>query len=703
MSILWKEWRQQRLLFALGCILGIAGPGLDLLQRMHNGWGGTEAGSIIVAMFGALYALILAVATTHDDIQRGVSEFWQSRPLGPGRVFATKLLVGAALLLAAFCFIESLDVIPSGMRWGYQAPWRMPWMMLTTTWPIAVFLFAAAMFLTVLMRDAARSVMVAIWLGLLIYFLPLLVGPLRWMNVFDMLFEGGRGQPSILLDIVVPMLRNYEHATGQAVSGAVAVPVHVVHMTLSQYFWRTVGSPDYVRYLMFVAVMMAGSAACLVLSIFAVKRNWLWQPGQKTLAWTIGLSAAVIFSLAMFQVGHNLEPATTYGGKPIDPVLRLDSHVDRTYDWASSPMDTALAGQVRYMSGRRICTSGNYLYVVDAASENPNRPVQAFDGLLDICQFPDVTGKGAILSRTRFATTPPLSRNMEQGITIPALWLKDGRLSVIYQLYVPAEGEAGLPVDRPGGTFSLRMLVADVSDPAQPKRITDVELDRSKSQGFQSMGDCRYGEFCYIWGQTQLMVVSLADVEHPKVVRKVSIADFGLDPDRPPLVEQLSVVGDKLLCVGHQVILLLDLADPQLPKLVFRRVDQPMHTDDSGIIYAALYAEELLYLVTGSGVEIHRLSRASAGEYRDELLGQRHMTPLERLAGRRPHELMLRQGYLYEADERFGMLVYDVSDPSRPRRAYHASGDYYTTAIGTWEGLLYMSSPLGALTLVAMP
>lgn len=43
------------------------------------------------------------------------------------------------------------------------------------------------------------------------------------------------------------------------------------------------------------------------------------------------------------------------------------------------------------------------------------------------------------------------------------------------------------------------------------------------------------------------------------------------------------------------------------------------------------------------------------------------------------------------------------ADPSRPRRAYHASGDDYITAIGTWEGLLYMSGPLGTLTLVAMP
>jgi hypothetical protein len=697
MNVLWKEWRQQRLLFGLGAVLGILFPLFDLLHKRGDGrW--TQAGSMVVFIFGALYALILAVATTHDDVQHGASEFWQSRPVRAGQVFTTKLLLGAVLLLAAFVFVESLDLARGDMWRSRRAAWNI----LTVTWPIAVLMFSATMLFTALMRDSAKAVMAAIWFGLLIYFLPLLVGGLRWMNVFDMLFEGGRGQPSILMDIVAPMLPAYGHATRQVVSGPVAVPVPVVHETLTQWVWRVVGSPAYLRYLAFVTVMVAGSAGCLVLSVAAVKRQWLWQPGQKTLAWTIGLSAAVIFSLAMFQVGHNLEPATTCNGRPIDPVMRFGWPAERTHNWASPPVDMTSVGTTRYMSGRRICTSGNYLYAVDAASENPNRPVQKFDGLLDICQFPGVTGKGVILSRMRFATTPSLSDNMQLGITFPAMSLRGGRLSVVYQLYVPGEDESGPAAVRAEGTFSLRSLVVDVSDPLAPRRTSDVELDRSKSQVFQDRGDCWYGKFCYIWGQKQLLVVSLADPGHPKVVRKISIADFGLDPDRPQHVQQVSVGGDKLLCAGPLVVLLLDLADPQAPRMVFRRALQPVQWEEDAI-QAALYADGLLYLATGSGLEIHRLSPTPTGELHDELVGRRQMTPLERLAGRRPQQLILHQGCLYEADERFGVLVYDVSDPSRPRRAYHASADDYVTAIGTWEGLLYMSGTLGSLTLVAMP
>lgn len=700
MSILWKEWRQQRLLLVLGCLLGISAPGLDLLQRTHNHWGaGTEAGSIIVAMFGALYALILAAATTHDDIQRGVSEFWQSRPLGPGRVFATKLLVGAILLLAAFCFIESLDVLPRGLRWGYRgAQWApMPWTMLTITWPVAVFLFAAAMFLTVLMRDAARSVMAAIWLGLLIYFLPLLVGSLWWMNILDMAFEGGRGQPSILLDIVIPMLYRDVNVAGQFFPSPVSAPV--VHRAFSELLWQVVSSPGYVRYLVFVTVMLTGAVGCLALSIAAARRGWLWQPGQKTLAWTIGLSAAVIFSLAMFQVGHNLEPAMT---------VQLAEDTGQTYDWVTSPGGPPSVGAVAPVyPGLRVCTNGEYLYAVGAVNRASNRDAQRFDGLLVIARHPGATDSGragAILSRTRFAATPPSSSDMHSDLTFPVQFVKDNRLFVVYQMFQPAEGEATRVARRPASMFGLRMLVVDVADPAHPQRIADEPLlDRFPGAAFQSKGDSCYGEFCYIWGQRQLLVVSFADPAKPVVVRKIDLLDFGLDMNNPLAMSQVSVIGDKMLCVGQRLVLLLDVADPQSPRLLFRRIYDSAESEAMGLIGAAAYADGLLYLAREWTLQVCRLGPGPVGTLQEELLGQRRMTPLERLAGRQPEDLLLRQGYLYEADARFGLLVYDVSDPARPRRAYHAEGNGVVISIGTWQGQLYLNNAYGPLTLVAMP
>ena len=691
MSILWKEWRQQRLIFVLGCGLGVVFPVFDLLQRSRHGWGGTLVGSGIVACCGALYALILGVATTQDDVRRGVSEFWQSRPVRPQRIFTTKLLLAAGLLLAVFLCIECLD-LAYGDYWGSR---RTAWNILTVTWPIALLLFSASMFFTALMRDSAKSVMAALWLGLLIYCLPLLANSLGWMNVFNMLYEGGREQPSILMDIVAPMLRGHGQAAGQAVSQSVAAPVRVVHTSLSGFVWRILGSPDYLRYLVFVAAMTTGVVACLALSTMAVKRQWRWQPGQKTLAWTIGLSAALIFSLAMFQVGHNLEPATTYNGRWIDPTLRFASQAAHTYDWAaSSPSEWSLGYRQYSWGGARICTDGQYLYTAASyIGDSGTKDALVYDGQLDICQFPGTTGTAAILSRTRFAAARRLPMNMHRAITVHTMVVKDGRLFLAYQVYLPAEGEAqdfqaasqrnpeAAYSRDPAGEFSLRVLVADVSDPAIPRRIADEEVDRSRTPVSQDKGDSVYGQFCYLWGQKDLLVVSLADAEHPKVVRKISIGDFGLHAYGPRLIQQVSVVNDKLLCVGPLAVLLLDLADPQAPRMVFRRFLESIQWEEA--IFAALYADDLLYLSMGSGLEIYRLSPTPSGELHDELVGRRRTTPLERLAGRRPHELMLRQKYLYEADERFGVLVYDVTDPSRPHRAYHAGSDDYIQTIGT--------------------
>lgn len=422
----------------------------------------------------------------------------------------------------------------------------------------------------------------------------------------------------------------------------------------------------------------------------------------------------LIFGLAMFQVGHNLVRATTYKGKPIDPTLQLSLPAERTYDWALPPRNMATAGASRYMGNRRICTSGDYLYAVEPVTQNPNESVQAFDGLLDICRFPAATGKAIILSRTRFAVTPPLSSTMHSGLTICTLLLRENLLFVGYQVCIatgqPADdanaaeaaGRAGPTAVSPPDTYSLRMLVVDVSDPAAPKRIADEDLEQSQTPIFQNKGQSCYGDFCYIFGQKQLLVVSLSDPVRPVVARKIALSDLGMNENHPLLIEQASVSGDRLLCVGPQVLLLMDLADSTSPKMVFRRIDMTARWNEDSV-RAALYANDLLYLSTMTSLEIHRLSPTPTGQYRDELLGRRHTTPLERLAGKSPGELMLRQGYLYEADGRFGMLVYDVSDPTRPYRSYHAANNGQITSLGDWQGLLYMSSTDGQLTLVAMP
>jgi len=47
-------------------------------------------------------------------------------------------------------------------------------------------------------------------------------------------------------------------------------------------------------------------------------------------------------------------------------------------------------------------------------------------------------------------------------------------------------------------------------------------------------------------------------------------------------------------------------------------------------------------------------------------------------------------GYLVEGAWGFGVLVYDVSNPARPKRAFHAQCSSFISDIGIWDGSLYM-------------
>ncbi|GAG42652.1 unnamed protein product, partial [marine sediment metagenome] len=190
--------------------------------------------------------------------------------------------------------------------------------------PLALMLFSLTMFLVVVLRDNAKAVLIAIWATLLVYFLPLLIGGLGWMSVFEQL-EPNRGS-------IVTALSD---------SGS---RVRVIHVdTLSQWlkYFFTIRYPwrQLLPYLLYLAVMVGGSAAFLSLSAKAMKNNWRWRPGQKILAWMLGLSAACIFILSIFHVGYNLVPVTTFQGRQIEPLMSFDTKAENTIDWAGPEAD----------------------------------------------------------------------------------------------------------------------------------------------------------------------------------------------------------------------------------------------------------------------------------------------------------------------------------------------------------------------------
>ena len=200
MKILWKEWHQQRWLFFSGCLAGISLPALECLLFWTRSHGfKTDMGGAVLSCAGALFAIVLAIATAHHDTKRGTDDFWHSKPVRLSKIFTVKILLAAVLLLLAFLLTISLDFITHYRRDRDMS--FFAWQAFCYTYPIAVVLFAFTMLLVVVVRDNAKAALLAIWAGLLIYFLPLLSGSLGWMNIFERFINAN--QNSSLLQLIL--------------------------------------------------------------------------------------------------------------------------------------------------------------------------------------------------------------------------------------------------------------------------------------------------------------------------------------------------------------------------------------------------------------------------------------------------------------------------------------------------------------------
>ncbi|HPS56253.1 MAG TPA: ABC-2 transporter permease [Sedimentisphaerales bacterium] len=197
MKILWKEWHQQKWLIIAGLLAGIT---LPIFEWFHNRQDNspnntTETGSIAILACGVLFAIILSAASTHCDLKKGTDNFWQSKPLTAHKLFITKFLTAAILLLLAFLFVQSIDFITNSRRDSFPILARTA---LTLTYPIALIMFSLTMFLMAIIRDTAKTVLLAIWAALLIYFLPLLTNTLQWLNIFEVMKDLSRTCPEYL-------------------------------------------------------------------------------------------------------------------------------------------------------------------------------------------------------------------------------------------------------------------------------------------------------------------------------------------------------------------------------------------------------------------------------------------------------------------------------------------------------------------------
>jgi len=665
MQMLWKEWRQQRGMFLLFCLGGISFPVLECYVTWNrSGEIRTDTGSGILLAFGALFSIILAIATTHHDTKKSVDDFWQSRPVRIRRLFAAKVFLAAVLMLVVFLMMISLDMVTHFRRSSNAS---FAWQAFCHTYPLTLMLFCLTMFLVVVLRDNAKAVLIAIWATLIIYFLPLLIGGLGWMSVFEQ------------LDTKQDSLAAYFFDPGYKVRPVIYVRTFsqwLEYLFTIRYPWRQL-----LPYLFYLAVMVGGSVAFLTLSVKAMKNRWRWHPGQKTIAWTLGLSAALIFCLSMFHVGYNLVPMTTFQGRQIEPLMSFDTEAEHTFDWAGPETDEMSFKLDYTWADSQLCVDGDYIYRVVrvAKSRNWNKPVVQ-DWFLDIYNHPKIEGKSRHLAKVRFFSAPPAKRNYHQQIL--ANFVRNKKLYVAYQPRL----ENGESVKNP-----LRFLAADVSNPLEPEKLYDEVIYEPKRAGARSRGgQSNFEDYCYIAFGDELVVISVAQDE-PKVLNTFSRNELGMKKDSWIPSYGLSVLEDKrIICFDYSQVMLLDIENPAEPKKIFFDKFESRSNTYGDEITAATCDADKLYIGRESGLYVYQVN-VEAGE--SKLIGRRRSTPLEKLANHYPIQLLAHQGNLFEAASGLGLLVYDISDPTRPRRTFHGGDGRYVSSIGFWQGTLFAGDP----------
>lgn len=143
------------------------------------------------------------------------------------------------------------------------------------------------------------------------------------------------------------------------------------------------------------------------------------------------------------------------------------------------------------------------------------------------------------------------------------------------------------------------------------------------------------------------------------------------------------------------------LADPVNPDMTTARTlvkqgASRSYGDGKANIRAVAYSGGYLYCSSRRDLTAYKLEMLPSGRYNLVEVGKRSATPLEQLAMRWPRGLFRHQDLLIENAGPFGVLVYDITDPIRPRRKYHATTSGWVQKTGLYRQMLYtLSGPQG--------
>jgi len=120
-SLLWKEWKQNRLIFALGLLVPVMFCILYATHPRHLGIKAVDVPATLYAI-GVLYALLIGSVLISQEIGSGAISELFARPVNPWKVWLSKFLFGLITTAAVVAFAVVLGLIVASRVDGIALP-----------------------------------------------------------------------------------------------------------------------------------------------------------------------------------------------------------------------------------------------------------------------------------------------------------------------------------------------------------------------------------------------------------------------------------------------------------------------------------------------------------------------------------------------------------------------------------------------------
>lgn len=322
-SLAWKEWHETRafLWIGLGVLAGLPTiAGLEAMAQYHHQFEITASPWVVI--FGGVLAIFVAAGATCRDLGDRLENFWRSRPIGAARLMLVKYFVGLAVVLIACVLPLILEVQFNRDKNAVLLMIWMPFLWLA--------LYSLGFLAGCLVRSTAHAAMLGLSAMLLVYFLPVVLPPLQWMNV------------TVITDDFV-----------------------------------TFGTwPDICTrgHLAFAAGMLGLAVLAIAAALLAVRRGWRIESGRKMMYGAVSAAVLILFGSAAFQLGTNLPILQQIDLPSQEWVVRMRCDGQRGF------LLTGLPGPDQYVNGRAE-TTVQYRYrsvEMSATGIKLGGPLQAF-------------------------------------------------------------------------------------------------------------------------------------------------------------------------------------------------------------------------------------------------------------------------------------------------------------------------------------